>query len=122
MNGLSETKSRSVKLDVYMEYVKAKRELLKLTRSLFDRAVFRRFRMKTMMKLRQSEDKFLKNFRQKYGPPKHVIIIYGDWKETQGFIRGKEPSKGRSMIDLFQTRGGYAVYLLDEYRTSKKMQ
>ena len=60
----------------------------------------------------------INNFSKKLGDPKNTLICIGDWSEKSP-IKGKAPTKGKSMRNLFK-RHGYDVYLINEFNTSKK--
>jgi hypothetical protein len=72
--------------------------------------------------MKRSEDKFVlqfeKTFTNENTKKEDIVIAFGDWEERQGVLRGKEPTKGKSMRTMFK-KAGYKVHLIDEYRTSK---
>jgi hypothetical protein len=77
----------------------------------------------------RSEANMINNFKNKFGSPKDVLILMGDWSKhregelgesTQKNMRYKEPTKGKGFRQLFK-RNGYKLCLVDEYNTSQKM-
>ncbi len=64
---------------------------------------------------KRCDDKFVSRFKEKFGPPDKVRLLYGD--QNQHNMRFKEPVKGRSIRRLFR-KHGYKVYLVDEFRTT----
>ena len=60
----------------------------------------------------------LSRFEMKFGTPQEVVICIGDWEQKQ-HRKFKEPVKGKGFRTLFR-KAGYKVYLVDEFRTSKK--
>ena len=83
---------------------------------LYQEPIFRKLKLNTFINNKSSEDKFINEFKSKYTDK--ATIIFGDWEERPGFLRGKEPSKGASIRNMFK-KAGFKVYLLDEFRTSK---
>ncbi len=79
--------------------------------------VFRKMRWHAFINTQRLEEKLINNFSKKYGSPAEVIVCFGDY--SQGHLRGTEPVKGKHYRELFK-KHGYEVYLVDEYRTSKK--
>jgi len=118
LNTLSETNSRTTDFDAFKDYVSKKNDMsLRFCKELYNEPIFRKLKWNTHMNLKRSEDSFITRFKKTYGE-KDVVIVFGDWEERPGFLRGKEPSKGKSLRKMFR-QAGYQVFLLDEYRTSK---
>ena len=60
----------------------------------------------------------INRFKQFFGEPKDVCILYGDFSEKRP-MKNCEPTKGKSIRQLFK-RHGYNLFLVNEYNTSKK--
>ena len=114
---LSSYDSRSCSSDEFKEYLKVKNQMAsRFGDVIYQEKIFRKLKWNTKINLKRSEDKFVSRFRETYGSD--VVIAFGDWEERPGFLRGKEPTKGKSMRGLLR-KAGYDVYLIDEFRTSK---
>jgi len=113
---LSATNSKSTDCDEFLRYVVAKNNMVGEIGGLYERVEYRKLRENVKINLRRSEDKFVQKFKDTYG--KDAVIVFGDWEERMGFLRGKEPTKGKSLRRMFR-KTGFKVYLLDEFRTSK---
>lgn len=118
MKILSEHNSRSMDVEKFKDFIFAKNEMSKDFSSVYEEPIFRKLRFNSKINLKSSEDKFVNKFKNMYGDPNNVTIVFGDWEERPAFLRGKEPTKGKSMRSLLR-KAGYEVYLLDEFRTSK---
>ena len=68
------------------------------------------------MRRQIAEARLLKRFKAKFGGPEDTIVAIGDWSQKQ-HRRFHEPVKGKGFRDTFR-KAGYAVYLVDEHRTS----
>jgi hypothetical protein len=78
---------------------------------------FRKLKWEAKRLKQISEDKMMKAFRDKFGPPEEVMIALGNWSQNKP-MSGTEPTKTKGFRGLFK-RNGYATYLVDEFRTSK---
>jgi hypothetical protein len=59
----------------------------------------------------------IKNFKKKYGEPKDVIFVMGDYDKGEN-MKGKEPVICKKFRRIFRN-AGYETYLINEFRTSK---
>jgi hypothetical protein len=54
------------------------------------------------------------------GPPATTVVFMGDWCDKR-HQRFNEPVKGIGFRQVFR-KAGYKVYLVDEFKTSKKLK
>ena len=114
---LSKYDSKSCILTNIKEYIKNKNIINNTLKDYYNRGIHRRKKMSQYILKQKSESKMINNFKNKFGSPEDVILLYGDYSQHQ--IKNKEPTKGKSMRKLFKDHG-YKVYLVNEYNTSKK--
>ena len=115
---LSKFNSKTNDIELFSEYIKNKNEINNSLMEFYENILWRKLRMSRFVKTKQSEMKMLKNFENKFGKPDEIFIAFGDWSQKNQ-MKYKEPTKGKSFRSLFR-KAGYKVYLVDEYRTSKK--
>ena len=108
--------SRSCSTVEFKKYILEKNKMYLRYSQLYQEPIFRKLKLNTFINMKSSEDKFINKFKNTYTDK--AAIIFGDWEERPGFLRGKEPSKGASIRNMFK-KAGFKVYLLDEFRTSK---
>jgi hypothetical protein len=99
----------------FYDFVVVKNEVSYTLLDYYSKNLYRYLTWCGKVNKRKSDDKFVSRFREKFGPPDKVILLYGD--QDQHNMRYKEPVKGRSMRRLFK-KHGYRVYLVDEFRTT----
>ena len=59
-----------------------------------------------------------RGFSETFGSAEQVVVGIGDWEQKK-HRKFKEPIKGKGFRSLLR-RGGFKVYLVDEFRTSCK--
>lgn len=104
--------------DRFKHYIKNKTEINELLKVFYERILWRKLRMSVYIKKKQSEQKMIKKFKEKFGNEESNIIAFGDWSQKEQ-MKYKEPTKGKSFRTLFK-KAGFEVFLIDEYRTSKR--
>jgi len=114
---LSETCSKVIELFTFENYLLTKLYVSSALEDYFEMEVFRKMRWHTYINTQRLEEKMVKRFQAKYGPPEKVIVCIGDY--SQANLKFTEPVKGKHYRELFR-KHGYEVYLVDEFRTSKK--
>ena len=70
------------------------------------------------MRRQITEARMLKRFEQLFSPPDKVVICIGDWEQRQ-HRKFSVPVKGKGFRTLFR-KAGYNVFLVDEFRTSRR--
>jgi transposase len=105
-------------MNKFKEYCKKKNEINKKIIDFYSKKIFRKLKLNGYMNSKKSEQRMIKNFEKIFGNKKDVIICIGDFEQKQ-HMKYKEPTKGKSIRDLFRNNG-YELYLIDEFRTSCK--
>jgi len=112
---LSRFNANTCFMEKFNRFVMEKNYVNHLLQEYYCKIKFRNYRLTQQILRQKSDDKFVNAFKKKFGPPGQVILLYGD--QDQHGMRFKEPTKGKSMRQLFKKRG-YEVYLVDEFRTT----
>ncbi|KAJ2254186.1 hypothetical protein GGH98_002406 [Coemansia sp. RSA 454] len=74
----------------------------------------RKLRLSAYVNQKQADQRLIKKLRKEFGP--NAVIVIGDWSAPMN--RFHEPIRGKSWRMLLK-RGGFEVYLIKEYLTSK---
>ena len=114
---LSKHNSKTMNIDKFKAYVKEKNYVNDKLFSFYEANVIRKMKLRTYIMTKKSEQKLIKNFREKFRDPGETVIGFGDW-EQRSHMKYHEPTKGKGFRKLFR-QAGYPVFLVDEYRTSK---
>jgi len=115
---LSEFSSKTCDLYKFIRYIHMKNKVNIQIEEFYKNILWRKLRLSTYTKTKQSEQKMVNKFKEKFGNGDNTIIAFGDWSQKEQ-MKFKEPTKGKSFRNLFR-KAGYSVYLIDEYRTSKR--
>ena len=115
---LSQHNASTCDIDNFYDYVVAKNSVTSILQEYYNKDMYRYLRWSGKINRRRSDDNIVKRFKDKFGPPDKVILLYGD--QDQHGMKFKESVKGKSMRGLFR-RHCYDVYLVDEFRTSMKL-
>jgi transposase len=113
---ISKYSSKTNNIDIFTKYVKYKEALSIKIRKHYREKLYRQLKWYSYINKRKSEDKMINNFSDTFGNPQNTLVCIGDWSGNNS-IKGKAPTKGKSMRDLFR-RNGYNVLLVNEYNTS----
>jgi len=111
---LSNYNSKTVNYDLYKQYINIKTELNDSVRLFYNDIKFRKFRWRTHIYSRKSEDKFLNNIKKTFGP--NVLIGYGNWSISKQ-MKHIMPTRGIGMRRAVAKK--YRTVLIDEFKTSK---
>ena len=111
---LSDSNSKTVDVDTFKEYVRAKNRMNAELRDFYGLALHRKMKWRQFVYTRRSEDKFLSRMRQLYGDD--ALVAYGNWSRTTQ-MRHFVPTKGVGMRRLISRH--FETVLIDEFRTSK---
>lgn len=115
---LSKFRHKTVDFERFKNFVREKNSLFNKLHDFYSRLLFRKQRLSTYTKTKQSEQKMVRAFKQKFGGPGETVIGFGDWEQKKT-MKFQEPTKGKGFRTLFR-KAGYKVYLVDEFRTSKR--
>ena len=114
---LSKLNSKTCNYDKFKEYIIEKN---KLNITLFDhyqQTFFRKFKLNRFINTQKSESKLVKNFSKKFGSPKDVVYVMGDFDKGGYNMKGKEPVICKKFRRIFRN-AGYETYLVNEHKTS----
>jgi hypothetical protein len=119
---LSKYNHKTCNTDEFIQYLKAKIRISNQVHDFYSEhhsKLHRRLRYYAWWLRRYSENKMLNRFKELFGGPKEVVVVFGDWGKGSYNMRGKEPTKGKGMREVFR-KYGYDVYLVNEFNTSCK--
>ena len=115
---LSGHNHRTVKFDEFKAYIRAKLLVNSKIEAFYQQRIFRKLNLSRFWNTRKSEQWMLQRFKEMFGDPTDVVIGIGDWEQKK-HRKFKEPVKGKAFRSLLR-RGGFKVFLVDEFRTSCK--
>jgi len=115
---LSVLNSKTVNYDEFKKYILEKNKINKTLYKYYQQEFFRKFKLNRFINTQKSEAKMIENFKNKFGTPDKVIIVFGDHDEGQHNMKGLEPSICKKFRRIFKN-AGYKVFLINEFRTSK---
>jgi hypothetical protein len=102
----------------YLEYIEYRNRNLMVLTKFYNNERLRTFRWFRHINTQRSEAKLINNFKTKFGTSDHTIIAIGDYGQRHQMPH-MEPTKGIGFRKMFR-RQGYKVYLINEFRTSKR--
>jgi hypothetical protein len=111
---LSLYNSKTVNYENYKKYIIAKTELNNSVKLFYQEIKLRKFKWRTWIYKRKSEDKFLQRIKDTYGD--NLLLCYGDWSEEQS-MKFIMPTKGIGLRRLISKK--FKTVLIDEFKTSK---
>ena len=117
---LSKINSNSCDFENCKIYIKKKNEISNKLKEYYEKEIHRQLKWYSYLNKMRTDANLINRFREKFGSPKEVVILIGDFGAYGGTLKGSEPVKGKSIRKLFK-QAGYKVYLVDEYNTSKYM-
>lgn len=115
---LSVYNRKTLNIDKFKEYIILKNKINEILSKFYQKEIFRKLKLNGYINLKRSEQNMINRFQKLFGEPKETIIAIGDWEQKKQ-MKYKESTKGKGIRDLFR-KSGYQVYLVDEFRTSKK--
>jgi len=115
---LSTLNSKTVNCKEFKKYVLEKNKVNKILYEHYQQEFFRKFKLNRYINMQKSEAKMIENFKNKFGKPDKVIIVFGDHDKGQHNMKGLEPSICKKFRRIFKN-AGYKVFLINEFRTSK---
>jgi hypothetical protein len=114
---LSKLNSKTINFNEFKEYLIEKNKLNSLLFNYYQQKIFRKLKLNRFINMQKSEQKMIKNFRNKYGNKEDIIIIIGDYDKGDYNMKGKEPVICKKLRIIFKN-AGYETYLINEFRTS----
>jgi hypothetical protein len=115
---LSILNSKTVNYEEFKKYILEKNKVNKTLYEHYQQEFFRKFKLNKFINMQKSEAKMIENFKNKFGTPDKVIIVFGDHDKGQHNMKGLEPSICKKFRRIFKN-AGYKVFLINEFRTSK---
>ena len=115
---LSVLNSKTVNYEEFKKYIQEKNKVNKLLYEHYQQEFFRKFKLNRFINMQKSEAKMIENFKDKFGTPDKVIIVFGDHDKGSHNMRGLEPTICKKFRRIFKN-AGYKVFLINEFRTSK---
>jgi transcription termination factor NusB len=115
---LSQYNNKTLNLEAFKAYVKAKNKMNQKLMAFYSQRLFRQLKWYAFINRKRTERLMLQRFLNTFGSPENVVIAFGDWEQKK-HMKYKEPTKGKGWRKLFR-EFGYLVYLVDEFRTSCK--
>jgi len=115
---LSEHDHKTVAIGRFEEYIKRKLYVNSVIAPFYARRIFRKLRLNTYYNGRRSEQRMMRRFREKFGPPDQVVIGLGNWtrQPRSRFAKSTKCTGLRAVL----RRGGYRVILIAEHYTSRQ--
>jgi hypothetical protein len=114
---LSKFSRKSCSYDKFSEYAEKKNEVNIELEEHYQQNIFRKLNLNRFTNTQKSEQKMLKNFENKFGSAKDVLVVMGDYDKGSHNMKGKEPTICKKFRRLFKNKG-YEIYLVNEFRTS----
>ena len=110
--------SKTINLDEFKKYIKEKNNVNNILYEHYQQEYFRKFKLNRFINMQKSEAKMINNFKNKFGKPDKVIIVFGDHDKGSHNMKGIEPVICKKFRRIFKN-AGYKVYLINEFNTSK---
>ncbi len=110
---------KTLKLDEFKKYLCKKNEVNAWLLNHYNKEDYRKMKWNTYMNKQRSEANLIKNFKKVFGEPDTIVIGFGNWSSNTHHMKYHEPTKSKGFRKLFR-KAGYPIYLVDEFRTSKK--
>jgi hypothetical protein len=115
---LSKFNSNTNNIAKFKEYITQKNKINNLLFNHYENEIYRKFKLNRYINTQKSESKMITNFSNKFGSPKYVIFVMGDYDKGDNNMKGVEPVICRKFKKIFKN-AGYETYLINEFRTSK---
>ena len=115
---MSAYNKKTLDFEAFKTYINHKNALNLRLAPFYNNYLFRKLKLGSYSRRQITEARMLKRFQSLFGSPQQAVICIGDWEQKQ-HRKFKEPVKGKGFRTLFR-KAGYKVYLVDEFRTSKK--
>jgi len=117
---LSLHNSNSCVLHTCIKFVQIKNKINTLLTKYYEKAIYRKYKWYSYINQQKYEQKMIKKISDKTGPPEKVAILLGDFDQNGNYMKGLPPTQGVGFRRSLR-KGGYKVYLVNEYNTSCKL-
>ena len=114
---LSKHDSKTCDFNNFVSYLKDKISINRILYEHYGQKIYRKLKMNIYINTQRSESNMITAFKEKFGLPKNVMIIFGDYGQLET-MKGCEPHISKGLRKLFKDNG-YEIYKIDEYNTSK---
>ncbi|KAL1932352.1 hypothetical protein VTP01DRAFT_9408 [Rhizomucor pusillus] len=106
-SALSKHCSKTVDLEKFKAYLKARSDVAPTLSSHYQMLIFRKLRFRRYLHRQRADDRLAKYLRSKFG--QDLVLVIGDWSMMAKF----------HVIGLLRLlkKKGFEVYLLDEFKT-----
>ena len=116
---LSQFNSKTVNLEKFKQYIKAKYEVGKKVKKFYQQQLFRKLNLRSKIYRHKSEDKFINQLIKSFGNPSDIVFVIGNWGSgKQTMMKGSEATMGSGINRLIAKF--FPVLQVDEFNTSKK--
>lgn len=118
---LSKLNKKTLNIEEFKTYILASNIAFSELSYFYEEKLLRKLRLNAYTNTKRSEQNLVKNFSQKFGDSDNAFIAFGDYSSKNPSYHKKynKPAKGKGLRSLFR-KNGYSVFLIDEFRTSKK--
>ena len=113
---LSNQNCKTIDYNKFKIYIKEKTILNNKVKNFYEQDIHRKFKWRTWIYQRKSEDNFISNIEKTYGKKEDILLCYGNWSNTKQ-MKYLMPTKGIGMRRAIEKK--FDVVLVDEFRTSK---
>ena len=111
---LSATNSKSLDVEIFLEYIKVHYEVSLKVNAIYQNIVFRKIKYYSQLRAKSSLEKLVNDIKRIFGPD--VVLLYGNWsRSTQ--MKGLMPVPGLGIKKRLAR--SFEMYDVDEYCTSK---
>ena len=113
---LSNQNCKTIDYNKFKIYIKEKTILNDKVKNFYEQDIHRKFKWRTWIYQRKSEDNFISNIEKTYGKKEDILLCYGNWSNTKQ-MKYLMPTKGIGMRRAIEKK--FDVVLVDEFKTSK---
>jgi hypothetical protein len=117
---LSLYNSNSCSLQICKNFIQTKNRINMILMKYYEKEMYRKYKWYSYINQQKFEKKMIKKISDKMGPPKKVAILLGDFDQNGNYMKGLPPAQGVGFRKSLR-KGGYKVYLVNEYNTSCKL-
>jgi len=100
------------------KYILGSNKINRLLKHEYEKPIYRKLKWYSYLNKQKSENKMIKNFKQKMGKYQDTIVVIGDYSCRSNNLKGTTPTIAKRVIDIFK-KAQYETYLIDEFNTSK---
>ena len=116
---LSHFCSKTVNYEKFKDFIKKRYEIGIKVRPFYEQILFRKFKLRTKIYRRKSEDKFINRMKETFGKPDEVIVVIGVWGvKNQSMMKNHKPTLGSGLNKIISKH--FTAFLVAEDYTSKR--